>query len=350
MSRVLVTGHRGYIGTVLVSMLLDNGHDVVGIDTRLFEPSAFGDVEPRDVPELAGDVRDVEQSDLEGFDAVLHLAALSNDPLGQLDPTLTCAINHQAGVRLAGHAKAAGVGRFVVSSSCSLYGSAGGEEALTEDAQFRPVTAYARSKVELERDVAALADDGFAPTALRNSTVYGISPRLRGDLVVNELVGRALIDGAIYLRSDGTAWRPLVHVEDVARAFVAVLEAPLDRVAGQAFNVGRNADNYQVSEIAQAVCDAVPGSRITYAPDGGPDARSYRVDFSRITRALPNFRPQWDLRLGIEQVRDAYKQHGISLDDLLGVRYTRLARLQEVLDDGQLTSDLRWTAAAVSRA
>jgi nucleoside-diphosphate-sugar epimerase len=274
--RVLVTGHDGYIGTVLVPMLLDAGHDVVGLDNFLFEECTFGTnvVQP---PALRMDVRDVTAADLEGFEAVLHLAAISNDPLGNLNPDTTYDINHRAASHLAAEAKKAGVTRFVFSSSCSLYGRAG-DDFLDEEADFNPVTPYGESKVLAEADMRKLADDDFSPTYLRNATAYGVSSRLRGDLVVNNLVGYAVTTGDVLIKSDGTPWRPLVHIEDISRAFVAVLHAPREIVHDEAFNVGITSENYRISEVGSIVEEVVPGSRVRYAEGAGPDTRCYRVD------------------------------------------------------------------------
>ena len=288
--RVLITGHNGYIGSVMVPLVQAAGHEVVGLDTFLFEECTFGtDGEPVDA--LRMDLRDLRASHLSGFDAVIHLAALCNDPLGNLDRTLTDDINHKASLRLAALSKLAGVPRYLFASSCSLYGVAG-DDMLTEEAAFNPITAYGSSKVDVERSVAPLADDDFSPTFLRNATAYGASPRLRADVVVNNLVAFAHTTGEIVIQSDGTPWRPLVHAEDIGRAFLAVLHAPREVVHNQSFNVGRNADNYRVRELAAMVERAVPGCVVKYAEDGGPDPRSYRVDCSKIARLLPEFQPQ----------------------------------------------------------
>ena len=267
--RVLVTGSGGYIGAVLCPVLVGAGHEVVGLDSGLLDGCDFGGG-PAEVPTLRVDLRDVAAEHLEGFEAVVHLAALSNDPLGELDPERTYDINHRASVRLAALARAAGVRRFLFSSSCSLYGAADPEQLLDESAPFNPVTAYGRSKVLVERDVAALAADGFSPVFLRNATVYGASPRLRADLVVNNLVGHAVTSGRVLVMSDGTPWRPLVHVEDVAATFAHLLTAPVERIHGRAFNVGRTEENYRVRDVASIVRDLVPGSEVSYADGAGP--------------------------------------------------------------------------------
>ena len=340
--RVLVTGHNGYIGTVLTPMLLDAGHDVVGLDSNLFVECTFGAEPAYAIPETVKDVRDVEAADVAGLDAIIHLAGLSNDPLGDLNPELTYEINHRASVRLAELAKQAGVKRFIFSSSCSNYGSAG-EEFIDESAPFNPVTPYGESKVMVERDVARLADDDFHPTFLRNSTAFGFSPRLRFDLVLNNLMAWAYTTGLVYLKSDGTPWRPIVHVEDISRAFLAVLEAPLDKVHNAAFNVGRTEDNYQIRELAQIVVDTVPGSRLEFAPGAGPDKRTYRVNCDLIQQTLSAFKPQWDARKGAQQLYEVYQQYDLGADDYEGPRYKRLAHLQKLMDAGRVDQALRWT-------
>jgi nucleoside-diphosphate-sugar epimerase len=323
-------------------MLQARDHDVVGLDSYLYEDCTFGTA-PKDVPALRKDVRDVAVADLRGFDAVIHLAGLCNDPLGDLNPDCTFDINHLASVGLAERAKAAGVERFLFSSSCSLYGAAG-DELVGEDGVANPVTPYGESKVLVERDVAGMADDAFSPTFLRNATVYGVSPRLRGDLVVNNLVGYAYTTGEVHIKSDGTPWRPLVHVEDVSRAFVAVLEAPREKVHNEPFNVGITSENYQVRDVAAIVEEVVPGSRITYAEDAGPDKRNYRVGFEKLARTLPEFRPTWTVRRGVEQLYDAYRQLKLTYEEFTGSRLMRIRHILELLDGEQLDPSLRWRA------
>jgi len=338
--RILVTGHKGYIGTVMVPMLLKKGYEVVGFDSDLYQRSTFGDgiVE---IPELRKDIRDVEPKDLEGFEAVLHLAGLSNDPLGNLNPNLTHEINYLASVELAKLAKQAGVTRFIFSSSCSNYG-AGGADWLNEESAFNPVTPYGVSKVKVEQDVSQLADDNFSPTFLRNATAYGVSPRLRFDLVLNNLVAWAFTTGQIYIKSDGTPWRPIVHIEDISRAFIAVLEAPRELVHNEAFNVGRNEDNYQIRDLAEIVKQTVPNCKIEYAPDAGPDKRCYRVDCSKVAQTLPNFQPQWNARKGAVELYEAYQKVGLTLEEFEGPKYQRIAHIKYLLSSGKLDENLRW--------
>jgi len=338
--RVLVTGHRGYIGTVLVPMVLASGHEVVGLDSDLFERCTFGD-EPQAIPTLRKDIRDVEAGDLDGFEAVMHLAGLSNDPMGDFNPALTDEINYQASVRLARLAKEMGVTRFIFSSSCSNYGAAG-DDLLDEEAAFNPVTPYGISKVRVEQDVMQLADDTFSPTFLRNATAYGVSPRLRFDLVLNNLVAWAFTTGQVFLKSDGTAWRPLVHIEDIACAFLAVLHAPLDLVHNKAFNVVPPNENYRIRDVADIVGETVPGSRVAYATGASTDQRCYKVDGSRLVRTLPDYKPAWNVRRGAAELYAAYQKVGLSLEEFEGPRYKRLAHLKQLIDRGYLDASLRW--------
>ncbi len=338
--RVLVTGHQGYIGSVMVPLLVKEGHIVMGLDTDFYDGCTFGDP-PKAVPGMKKDIRDVTAADLEGYDAVIHLAALSNDPLGNLNPELTFDINCHATLRLAQIAKEAGVPRFLFSSSCSNYGAAG-DYMLSEEAGFNPVTPYGESKVLAESGLRLLADDRFSPTYLRSTTAYGVSPRHRFDIVLNNLVAWAFTTGLIFLKSDGTPWRPIVHIEDICRAFIAVLHAPRKLIHDQAFNVGITSENYQIRDFAQIVLETVPKCRIEFAPDAGPDKRSYRVDFSKISRVLPSFQPRWSARQGAQQLYEAYRKTGLRLEDFEGPRYRRIDRIQNLLASHHLDSTLRW--------
>jgi nucleoside-diphosphate-sugar epimerase len=343
--RVLVTGHEGYLGSVLVPRLAAAGHEVVGLDSGLFADCTLGPA-PEPVPTLRTDLRDVTAEQLAEVapDAVIHLAALCNDPLGNLDPGLTYDVNHHSTVRLARAAKAAGTRRFLFSSSCSLYGAGTDDTPLDENAAFAPLTPYGESKILSEQDLVELADDDFSPVFLRNATAYGFSPRLRGDLVINDLVGNALLVGEVRLRSDGMAWRPLVHADDIASAFLALLAAPTEVVHARAFNVGDSNENYLIRDVAELVKEIV-GGEVTYASGAGADARNYRVSCDRIAKEVPEFRPQWTVRKGIEQLVEAYQRHGLTLDELMGERHQRLRRITALREAGRLDGTLRWTEA-----
>jgi len=345
--RVLVTGHDGYIGAVLAPFLMRAGHEVIGLDCGLFSACAFGDdTEVRQIHARRRDLRDVSAADLEGIEAVVHLAGLSNDPLGDIDARLTYEINEEGSIRLAQAAKDAGVTRFLFSSSCSTYGAAG-DDFLDESAEFHPVTPYGESKVHFERALGLMADANFSPTSLRNATAYGVSSRLRLDLVLNNLVGWALTTGKVRLLSDGSPWRPIVHIEDIARAFLAVLEAPRESVHDQAFNVGRTDQNYRIRELAEIVAETVPGTTVEIAAGAGPDQRNYRVDCERIRRVLPAFKPEWDARRGARELVAAYRENGLTKELFDGPCYKRLAHIQQLLAEGQLDGDLRWRAVPV---
>jgi nucleoside-diphosphate-sugar epimerase len=337
--RVLVTGHRGYIGVEAVPVFLAAGHDVVGLDTGLYDGCDFA--APPDVVEgLSLDLRDVTAETLRGFDAVVHLAALSNDPLGDLNPATTYDINQHASIRLARAAKAAGAGRFLFASSCSLYG-AGGDGYLDEQAAFHPVTAYGESKIRVEQSLTELADGTFSPVYLRNATAYGVSRRLRADIVVNNLVGHAVTTGQVLLQSDGTPWRPLVHLRDIIQAMCAALVAPRDSIHNQAFNIGRNGENYRIGEVARLVAEVVPGCQVAFAPGASPDTRNYRVSFTKAETQLAGFIPTWTLRAGIEELYHAYQDVHLTAQQFLGPTYYRLRTVRALQERGVLTSDLR---------
>ncbi|MGW4465293.1 NAD-dependent epimerase/dehydratase family protein [Micromonospora sp. NPDC004704] len=341
--RVLVTGHHGYLGSVLTPLLQATGHQVTGLDTDLFADCLLGPA-PAEVPSLRLDLRDVRPEHLAGFDAVCHLAALCNDPIGNLNPELTYDVNHRATVRLAEAAKAAGVTRFLFSSSCSLYGAGLDDRPLDENAGFAPVTPYGESKILSEQGLTALADDSFSPVFLRNATAYGFSPRLRGDLVVNDLTASALLTGEVRLLSDGTAWRPLVHAEDICAAFLALLEAPREQVHGKAYNVGVSTENYLIRDVAELVAEVVDGSTVTFAGGASADSRNYRVSCDLIAAEVPGFQPRWTVRKGIEELVEAYRRHGLTIEVFRGERHQRLRRIQALQGAGRLDARLRWAA------
>ncbi|MFE2408874.1 NAD-dependent epimerase/dehydratase family protein [Kitasatospora sp. NPDC059408] len=338
--RVLLTGHQGYLGTVMAPVLAAAGHEVVGLDAGLFADCVLGP-KPADPPGTRVDLRDVTADHVAGVDAVIHLAALSNDPLGSLAPDLTYDINHHASVRLAKLARDAGVRRFLYASTCSVYGAAGGDELVSEDAPLRPVTPYAESKVRVEDDLHALADGDFSPVYMRNATAFGYSPRLRADIVLNNLVGHALLSGEVLVLSDGTPWRPLVHAADIARAFAAALTAPREAVHDRAFNIGSEVNNVTVAEIAEQVAEAVTGAQVVITGENGADPRSYRVDFSRFRTALPGFDCEWTVKQGALELADAYRTFGLTREDFER-RFTRLAVLREASSAGAVDETLRW--------
>jgi nucleoside-diphosphate-sugar epimerase len=342
--RILVTGHKGYIGAIASLILQAQGFEVVGIDNDLFEGCNFGEApfygNVHDIPYLRKDIRDVELSDLKGIDAVVHLCALSNDPLGNLNPKITFEINYEASVNIAKLAKQAGAQRFIFMSSCSVYGAAG-TDLVTEESELNPVTPYGVSKVKAEKDIMQLADEHFSPTFLRSATAYGLSPMLRFDIVLNNLVAWAYTTGIVLLKSDGLALRPIVHVEDISQAFVAVLSSPRDLIHNQVFNLGLTEENWRIRELAEIARDTVPNSCVEFAKDAEPDKRSYRVDFSKIHNTLTAFKPKWNARLGAKQLYDAFRKIGVTLDEFEGPRYRRITHLENSISSGLLDKTLR---------
>ena len=338
--KILVTGSQGYIGTILVPMLTKKGHEVVGLDTDYYQRCGFGGYMTKS-HYIKKDIRDILITDIEGYDAIIHLAGLSNDPLGDYRLELTDTINDKASVTLARMAKTAGIKRFLFASSCSNYG-ASGSDFLTENASFNPVTPYGLSKVRVEAALLKMADDNFSPTFLRASTAYGVSPRLRFDLVVNNLTAWAFTTGRVYLKSDGSPWRPIVHVEDIALAYIAALHAPIEIVHNQAFNVGTTTENYQIRELAEIVKEIVPNCDVDYAPDAGPDKRCYRVNCDKIARTLHEFKPQWTARRGIEQLYEVYRKEGLTLDEFEGPKYKRIDHIKQLVEQRRLDENLRW--------
>lgn len=325
-------------------MLQQAGHEVTGLagfDTDLYEKCTFGD-EFETIKSIRKDIRRAEPKDLEGFDAVIHLAGLSNDPLGDLNPDLTYDINHMASVHLATIAKEVGVKRFLFSSSCSNYGAAG-EDLIDETGRFNPVTPYGKSKVKAEQGISKLSDDKFCPIFFRSATAYGVSPRLRFDLVLNNLVAWAFTTGKVLIKSDGTPWRPIVHIEDISRAFISALDAPEADVNNEAFNVGVVNENYRVRELADIVAETVPGCEIEYAKDAGPDTRCYKVDCSKLPRVIPAYKPQWNARKGARQLYETFKAIGLKVDDFEGPRYKRIDHIKMLMNSGKLDSSLYWS-------
>jgi nucleoside-diphosphate-sugar epimerase len=328
--KVFVTGHCGYIGAHLVELLKAAGHWVTGCDVKLFDGCAWEPVVAPDA-ELVQDVRSLTAADLDGHDAVCHLAAISNDPMGDLNPEITLGINRDASVRIAKLAKQASVGRYLFSGSCSVYGQ-GDKLDLEETDPLHPLTAYARSKIETEEQVSPLADDGFTPVYLRNATAYGHSPMLRIDLVVNNLLGSALSYGEIRIKSDGSPWRPLIHCRDIAHAFVALLDAPREKVHNQAINIGGNRENYQVRDVGDLVARLIPSATIAYTGEVGEDPRNYRVNFDKLGRLLPDFQLEYTLEKGMEELHRKMVDHGFGKADFEGDQFVRLRTLRHRLD------------------
>lgn len=339
--KILVTGHKGYIGAIACEILLNAGYEVIGLDTDLYARCDLGRI-PVEVPEILKDLRDVNRNDLAGCDAVFHLAALSNDPVGNLNADLTYSINHLASVNLAKLAKEAGITRFVFSSSCSTYGAAG-DDFLDENAALNPVTAYGRSKVLAEQDIRLLADESFSPTFMRNATAYGVSPRLRLDIVLNDLVASAFTTGRILIKSDGTPWRPITHIRDIIAAAIAALEAPREVIHNETFNVGRTEENYRISELADIVAETVPGCSVEYAQGGGPDKRCYRVTCEKIKQVLPAFQPQWTARKGAQELFEAYQAAHLTREQVEGGNYFRIDTIRRLIAEKKLNSSLQWT-------
>jgi nucleoside-diphosphate-sugar epimerase len=348
--KILVTGHLGYIGAVLTPVLLRRGHAVVGMDADWYARCTFGDPSQiADVPNIKKDIRHATIADLRGFDTVMHLAALSNDPLGNYNPDLTDEINHRATIRLADIAKEAGVRHFIFSSTCSNYGAAG-EALIDETATLNPYTPYARAKVAAERGLKPMSDDRFSVTLMRSATAFGYSPRIRWDLVLNNLTAHAATTGRIHMKSDGSPWRATVHIEDISRAFTAVAEAPREAVHGQAFNVGQTSENYRVREIAQIVAQTVPGSRIEYAPGATADPKSYRVNCDKLRRSVPAYQPTWTARAAARQVYEAIKRYGLASEEFEGPRYARLAHLKKLVADGVMDERFQLLSKATKAA
>ena len=339
---ILVTGNTGYIGKVMTEFLQEHSYKVVGLDYKYYEGCDFYPTNVRSFNQIVKDIRNISERDLEGVTAIIHLAALSNDPLGEINPSLTREINYVASVKLANLAKKLSIERFIFSSSCSLYGIASDDKPLTEEGRLNPITAYAKAKVEAEKEISNLADNNFHPVFMRNATVYGVSPSLRLDLVVNNLTAWAYLTGKVAIMSDGTPWRPIIHVEDFCKAFLAVLEAPIEKIHNQAFNVGINEENYQIKDIAKQVEKIVPNSHNDILNKTGPDERTYRVDFSKLKKALPQFKPIWNSKKGIEELYNAYKSFGLTMEDLQSPKYFRVRWIRYLIESKKLNNDLRW--------
>jgi len=339
--KILVTGTDGYIGSVLGPYLIKNGLDVTGLDTGYYRAGWLYNDQGNKYPSYINkDLRHIEAEDLKGFDAVVHLAELSNDPLGQINPKITYKVNHKGSVKIANLCKEAGIKRFIYASSCSVYG-VGNDEYKTEESELNPQTAYAECKTLVEQDVSKLAGDDFSPTFLRNATAYGPSPRMRFDIVLNNLSGLAWTTGEIKMISDGMPWRPLVHVKDISKAILCALNAPREIIHNQKFNVGSTDENFRVREIAEIVSDAFPGCKTTFGDSGG-DNRSYRVSFDKIKEQLPGFSCEYNLKKGAEELHDIFTRIDMSSETFLDKPYTRLKQLKFLLETQQLTEDLFW--------
>jgi nucleoside-diphosphate-sugar epimerase len=345
---ILITGNTGYIGTIMTKFLQDNSYKVVGLDYDYYKGCEFYPANICHFKQIVKDIRDISEKDLEGVTTIIHLAAFSNDPLGEINPLLTHEINYVASVKLAKLAKRLGIERFIFSSSCSLYGIASDDKPLTEEGRLNPITAYAKAKVEAEKEISKLADDNFHPVSMRNATVYGISPSLRLDLVVNNLTAWAYLTSKVAIMSDGTPWRPIIHVEDLCRAFLAVLEAPIEKIHNQPFNVGINEENYQIKDIAKQVEKIVPNSYVEILNKTGPDERTYRVDFSKLKKTLPQFKPIWNLREGVEELYQAYENFGLTQKDFQSPKYFRVRWITYLIESGILNHNLKWTTDALS--
>lgn len=342
---ILITGNCGYIGPVMTRAALERSYKVVGLDTNYFDGCEFYPDKFKPHKQIIKDIRDVNETDLEGISYVIHLAALSNDPLGELNHTLTSDVNYSASINLAKLAKKMGVARFIFASSCSLYGIASNDKPLTEKGKLNPITAYAKAKVGVENDLASLADDNFHPVYMRNATVYGISPNLRLDLVVNNLVASAYFTGKVSIMSDGTPWRPIVHVQDFCNAFMAALEAPIDRVHNEAFNVGINEENYQVKEMAKVIENVVPGCQVEILNKTGEDERTYCVDFSKIKNTLDDFKPTWNLQKGVKEIYQTYKDCEMTFEDFQSPKYFRVKWINHLLNNKKLDNEIRWNGS-----
>ncbi|MDO9540777.1 MAG: NAD(P)-dependent oxidoreductase [Kiritimatiellia bacterium] len=340
--KILVTGNLGYIGSIMTFMLAKHGIEVWGYDAGYYQDCLLDKIEDNGVArQVYGDIRDITMEQIRGAEAVIHLAALSNDPTGELNPQLTHDINTVASQRLAVIAKQAGVSRFIFSSSCSIYGQSKAK-ALTEESPFYPQTAYARSKVDTEAALHELANDSFSPVYMRNATAYGYSSRLRFDLAVNNLTGWGFTTGQVKLLSDGRAWRPLVHVEDICQAFIQVLQAPREVVHDQAMNVGSESENYQIRDVANIVAEAIPHTAVTFAEGVSADSRTYNVDFSKIRKLLPSFEFEWNVAKGVRQLYEVFQKIGLTREQFEGRYFTRLKQLQYLEKEKRLDSHLRW--------